>query len=110
MSPTKSIGSSLLAAVAASAEFAAYLESVAHGSAYPAVSVAAMGNFPVELPVDSAMVTAFEAATMPLRRRVHQAEEENETLARLRDLLLPELLSGRIRVPEAREAVEEAAG
>lgn len=36
------------------------------------------------------------------------AERENVKLAQLRNALLPELLSGRIRVPEAREAVEEA--
>lgn len=110
MSPTAAIGSSLLTTVAASVEFAAYLESVAHGSAYPAVSVAAMGNYSVEVPVDAAVVATFEATTMPLRRRAHHADHENRALARLRDTLLPELLSGRIRVPEAREAVQEAVG
>jgi type I restriction enzyme S subunit len=109
MSPTPAIGSSLLTTVAASAEFASYLESVAHGSAYPAVSVTSLGNYPIKVPADITAVAEFEATTMPLRRRAHNAEQESRALARLRDVLLPELLSGRIQVPEAREAVEEVA-
>ena len=38
----------------------------------------------------------------------HQRRAESARLAELRDALLPELLSGRIRVPEAREAVDAA--
>ena len=34
--------------------------------------------------------------------------QQSRTLAALRDTLLPQLLSGEIRVPEAEEAVEEA--
>lgn len=37
-------------------------------------------------------------------------EGESSTLSDLRDTLLPELLSGRVRVTEAREVVEEAVG
>jgi len=36
------------------------------------------------------------------------AEQESLGLVALRDALLPELMSGRIRVPEAQEAVETA--
>ena len=105
MSPEPSLGTSLLTTVAGSPEFALYLESVAHGSAYPAVSVEAMGNYVLEVPADPEVIQDFEVATMPLRRRSHQMDAEIRTLEVLRDTLLPELLSGRIRVPEAREAV-----
>jgi len=44
----------------------------------------------------------------PLHRVAAQRSQESRGLAELRDALLPELLSGRIRVPEAREAVESA--
>lgn len=43
-----------------------------------------------------------------LLRRGAAAERESGRLGATRDTLLPELLSGRIRVPEAREAVESA--
>ena len=39
---------------------------------------------------------------------IHHARVESETLAALRDALLPELLSGRLRVPEAEELVADA--
>lgn len=104
MSPRPAIGSSWLATIAGSQEFASYLESVAHGSAYPAVSIDAMGNYEVLLPTDDRLTSTFEADTMPLRRRAHQAIEENKALENLRDALLPELLSDRMRIPEAAEA------
>lgn len=105
MSPSPRIGSSLLATVAGSPEFAAYLESVAHGSAYPAVSVEAMGNYALEVPADLAVVERFEASTMPMRRRSHQMDGESRTLEGLRDVLLAELISDGIRGPNAEEAV-----
>ncbi len=40
----------------------------------------------------------------PLWDRLEAAEQENLRLAALRDVLLPELLSGRIQVPEAKQA------
>lgn len=102
MTPSSSIGSSILTSVAGGAGFADYLESVAHGSAYPAVSIQAMGDYPVVIPKDAADVERFEAKTMPLRRRVAQARVESDHLADLRDSLIPEVFSGRIVVlPEA---------
>lgn len=108
MSPRVAIGSSLLTSVVGSVEFASYLESVAQGSAYPAVSVEAMSRYVFEVPDKQAAVDRFEVEAMPLRRRVHQAENESHKLSVLRDTLLPELLSGRIRVPEATALFKEA--
>jgi len=51
MSPKGAMGSSYLASVARSHEFADYLASVAHGSAYPAVSIKAMGRYMVNFPL-----------------------------------------------------------
>ncbi len=44
---------------------------------------------------------------MPMRRRVHAAWREARVLARLRDTLLPRLMSGEIRVRDAERVVEE---
>ncbi|RIR64040.1 restriction endonuclease subunit S [Mycobacteroides abscessus] len=105
MTPSDRFGSSLLTTIAGSPDFASYLESVAHGSAYPAVSIAAMGNYLVNVPIDETLVAEFESETMPLRRKVHQARRESSQLVCLRDALLPELLAGRIRVPAAAQAI-----
>lgn len=40
--------------------------------------------------------------------RIEQLRQESETLTQLRDRLLPKLISGEIRVPEAREVAEES--
>lgn len=43
----------------------------------------------------------------PLIARINHGIFESLTLADLRDTLLPKLISGEIRVPEAEEALEE---
>lgn len=54
------------------------------------------------------MVQRFDATVAPLDNRIRNATFQARTLAALRDALLPKLISGEIRVPEA-EAVVEAA-
>lgn len=46
----------------------------------------------------------------PLLQQSVRTSKESRTLAALRDTLLPKLLSGEVRVPEAEEAVEEVLG
>ncbi len=50
--------------------------------------------------------TDLEPVLSGLDARLDAAQVESRTLGALRDALLPELLSGRLRVPEAREQVE----
>lgn len=58
---------------------------------------------PVEL------VSSFTELAMPLLQRIHANEEHGQQLAAVRDTLLPRLISGKLRLPEAQEAVEEFA-
>ena len=53
------------------------------------------------------VLEAFDEMTAPMIRRIHSVGRENETLANLRDTLLPRLMSGDLRVGEAREQVED---
>ena len=55
-------------------------------------------------------IAALDQQLSSLWDRLLLAERENVKLAQLRNALLPELLSGRIRVPEAQEVVGEAVG
>lgn len=110
ITPKVPIESSMLSYIVGTKTFAEYLEGATTGSAYPAVSVSAMGNYEVVIPEDEHILADYEAQTMQLRVNAHQKLEENRTLASLRDALLPELMSGRIRVSEAREAVQDATG
>jgi type I restriction enzyme S subunit len=60
----------------------------------------------IEVPDVRDVAPADEAEAEGLLRLVHQARTESATLAELRDALLPELLSGRLRVSVAEEMVE----
>jgi type I restriction enzyme S subunit len=51
----------------------------------------------------------FASVVQPMLDLITENREEAQTLAELRDLLLPKLLSGEIRIPEAKEIVEDTA-
>jgi type I restriction enzyme, S subunit len=53
--------------------------------------------------------TRFDETVSPLRQRMRANSEEGETLAATRDVLLPKLMSGEIRVKDAEKIAEAAA-
>jgi len=55
------------------------------------------------------VVDAFDAAVKPMFARKESVEVENQTLATLRDTLLPRLMSGELRVGDARDLMAEVA-
>lgn len=59
-------------------------------------------------PVDD-LLTAFGEVCTDWFARIHAMGKENETLATLRDTLLPRLMSGELRVGEAKKQVEAVA-
>lgn len=63
--------------------------------------------FSVAVPPSSAF-QAYDAVLAPLFERVLAARKECETLAEVRDHLLPRLISGQLRVPPDAELVAEA--
>jgi type I restriction enzyme S subunit len=77
----------------------------ANGSTFQEISKA---NFrPIEVTVAwPEVLQAFDELVTPLFDRIASNEKENRTLAATRDLLLPKLMSGEIRVREAENAVE----
>ncbi|MEV6411029.1 restriction endonuclease subunit S [Kribbella sp. NPDC051718] len=87
-------------------QFASYLESVAEGSAYPAVRAERFAEAPIP-ELDAADWDHFEEFALPLRYRAHAAGVESRRLAATRDALLPLLMSGKIRVRDAEKLVEE---
>lgn len=56
-----------------------------------------------------ASIAAFDKTTAPLLQRIEHNRQQAATLAALRDALLPRLISGKLRLPDHREQVEEAA-
>lgn len=82
------------------------VEGMAHGTTVARFPPEALTGLDVPiLPASSPAIGQAEA----LLRRAWAAERESEALARLRDTLLPALMSGRIRVREAEELVGDRA-
>ena len=77
----------------------------ANGSTFQEIS---KGNFrPLPVVVAPApILQAFETVAQPLYQRIAQNERESRTLAQTRDLLLPRLMSGALRVAGAERRLE----
>jgi type I restriction enzyme S subunit len=83
------------------------LAHLADGGAYPAVRPEVVADTPL-VSAPPTVVMMFSERISGCFDRIAKNRRESRTLAALRDTLLPKLLSGEIRVPEAEEAVEEA--
>ena len=78
------------------------------GSAIPSTSRDAFYALPVCWP-SQPILDAFERLAVPLFSRQYAGHRESQTLAAIRDALLPNLLSGEIRVGQAEKIAEEVA-
>ena len=83
------------------------LAHVADGGAYPAVRPDVVSGVPVVLP-DGQVLKAFHALAASLLAKVSENQKQAQTLATLRDTLLPRLISGQLRLPEAELQTQEA--
>jgi type I restriction enzyme S subunit len=75
------------------------------GAAIPGIPRRNLLTIPIPLPVGEKLA-AFQAVGVPSSTRIFANAKESRCLAQLRDALLPKLISGEIRVPEAERAVE----
>ena len=85
---------------------AAHEEIVSHanGSTFLEISKANFRPIPVVVP-SGAVMGAFDRLMRPLYGKVVEHERESRTLAALRDTLLPRLISGELRVRDARRFI-----
>ncbi len=76
----------------------------AHGSVFDTITMKTFGHLLVpDLPRGE--LDAIEARINPLLKTVDLAVRENQTLAATRDALLPQLMSGKLRVKDAEKAL-----
>ena len=78
------------------------------GSAVPSLNRNHIHGLPYLLP-PSELIERFEATAMSLHRKMHENNKQAESLVNLRDTLLPRLISGQLRLPEAEAALAEVA-
>ena len=77
-----------------------HLAHVADGGAYPAVRPDVVSGLHIVVP-DAQVLKAFHAVAVSLLAKVSENQKQAQTLATLRDTLLPRLISGQLRLPEA---------
>ncbi|KJS74860.1 MAG: hypothetical protein JM57_03235 [Comamonadaceae bacterium BICA1-1] len=78
------------------------------GSAVPTLNRNHVHNLPIILPPEQ-LINAFDRQVMPMRTAQKRNEDECESLAQLRDTLLPKLISGELRITDAEKFLERVA-
>jgi type I restriction enzyme S subunit len=79
----------------------------AHGSVFDTVTTSTFARSRLPLPAPP-LFRAYEVLIQDLFRRVLAGSQTSQTLTELRDTLLPRLISGKLRVPEAEKMAEAA--
>lgn len=83
------------------------LAHLADGAAYPAVRPDVVTGTEVVIPNDEIM-RQFSVITCPMFDQIAVCQSEASVLSSLRDILLPRLISGKLRVEDAETMIEEA--
>lgn len=78
-----------------------------HGSTVDRIPLKEMANFPIRVPTGPSMENLGQKLSA-LWDMIEHNQQESHTLAQTRDLLLPKLMSGEIRVRDAETLVEKA--
>lgn len=84
-----------------------YATQLSNGAKMPRTSWQDIANFKVALP-SAGVMAAYDAMVQPLFEKIHQNIAIANTLANLRDTLLPRLISGRLHIEELQEELTEA--
>lgn len=72
-----------------------------------AVNSKTVKAIPILIP-DANVVAFFNATVSAIFERIKTVQQQAQTLASLRDTLLPRLISGQLRLPEGEAMLEEA--
>lgn len=105
--PTSAEWLGFLAMHASSDALITHTTQLSNGARMPRTSWQDVGGFDVALPLPS-IAAAFDGLVRPMFERIHANIDAARVLAGLRDTLLPRLISGKLRLPEAQEQLEDA--
>ncbi len=78
------------------------------GTVFGSINKKDFQGLPVVAPLDE-VLAAFDHVATPIDQRVIENEGQIRVLIALRDTLLPRLISGQLRLPDAENAIAEAA-
>lgn len=86
-----------------------YADRLSNGAKMPRVNWKDLAAYPICIPT-AEVAAKLNDTVQPLIARMKANTHQAQTLATLRDTLLPRLISGALRLPEAEMMVEEATG
>ena len=86
-----------------------YADRLSNGAKMPRVNWKDLAAYPLIIP-SADVADVFTATIQPLLNRMAANVHQAQTLSPLRDTLLPRLISGQLRLPEAQAATEAALG
>ena len=72
------------------------------------VELSRLQQYPMALPPDASIALALDPTLSALQGRIAANDSQAKALADLRDTLLPRLISGKLRLPEAKVQLEDA--
>ena len=81
------------------------LQAMAHGSVFSTITRQTFESLSLPMPTDNVLL-AFEDTVSPMFEKILANVHESRTLAQTRDLLLPRLMSGELRVAEVERITE----
>ncbi len=84
------------------------LVSAAHGSVFDTITTSTFAQSKIVLPAHR-VLARFEAVAAELFKKIIEGTGQAQTLATLRDTLLPRLISGQLRLPDAEAMAAETA-
>lgn len=103
----KPVFHALLLTHASSVAIIDYATRLSNGAKMPRSSWKDIANYPICVPSDST-AQAFNEAVEPTLERIKANVRAVSTITQLRDTLLPRLISGKLRLPDAEREIEAA--
>jgi type I restriction enzyme S subunit len=99
MHPTQNISSEFLYILLLSDVFQQYVKIHAQGGVQQGIRMASLKEYRMAIPEDS-LLRKFDDIVMPIISRIKNNDNQSDSLASLRDTLLPKLMSGELKVNE----------
>ena len=97
MHPTQNISSEFLYILLLSDVFQQYVKIHAQGGVQQGIRMASLKEYRMAIPEDS-LLRKFDDIVMPIISRIKNNDNQSDSLAELRDTLLPKLMSGELKV------------
>lgn len=88
-------------------EFVEYANLRSTGTRMPRASWKDMAKYEIPFP-ESDLIETFNMLVQPMRDKCKKTINESRTLTKLRDTLLPQLISGELQIPDAEKLTEDA--